>query len=223
MRAVVLLSGGMDSLVTAARAVEAGRECAFLHVTYGQRTASRERKAFDAICAHYRPYKRMTAYITYLSEIGGSSLTDRNIPVPMDETGPGIPNTYVPFRNAHLLSIATSLAEVERAWEIYIGANQVDYSGYPDCRREFFDRFEAVIEMGTRPDTHIQIVTPIINMSKTEIVREGARLGVPFDLSWSCYVNSDLACGKCASCKLRMKAFAEAGVKDPIPYAEQAS
>ena len=176
MRAVVLVSGGMDSLVTAALAVEAGRECAFVHVTYGQRTAVRERAAFDRIADHYRPYKTMTADIGYLAAVGGSSLTDESMPVAAAAGGDGIPTTYVPFRNAHLIAIATSLAEVEGAGEIYIGATEVDYSGYPDCRREFFDAFEKAIDAGTRPGTHIRIVTPIIKMSKADIVREGVRL-----------------------------------------------
>lgn len=217
----------MDSLVTAATAVAAGRECAFLHVTYGQRTASRERRAFDDICEHYRPYKRLVADIAYLAAIGGSALTDARIAVPAGAApnepapvGDGIPVTYVPFRNAHLLSIATSLAEVEGAEEIYIGATQVDYSGYPDCRREFYDAFERAIEIGSRPETHVRIVTPVIDMGKADIVREGLRLGAPFKLTWSCYQSTDLACGRCDSCQLRLKGFAEAGVKDPIVYAK---
>ncbi len=218
MRAVVLVSGGMDSLTAAALAVDAGRECAFLHVTYGQRTARRERRAFEEIADHYRPSKRLVADISYLADIGGSSLTDASMPVSASGTSEAIPSTYVPFRNAHLLAIAASLAEVEGAREIYIGATQVDYSGYPDCRREFFDAFEAAIDKGTRPETSIRIVTPVINMTKADIVREGLRLKAPFALSWSCYQNSNVACGKCESCRLRLKGFAEAGAQDPIPY-----
>jgi 7-cyano-7-deazaguanine synthase len=208
----------MDSLVTAATAVAAGRECAFLHVTYGQRTARRERQAFEAIADFYRPYRRFIADIAYLREIGGSSLTDRRIPVAEAGGEAGIPSSYVPFRNAHLLAIATSLAEVDGAGEIYIGATQVDYSGYPDCRREFYDAFERAIEIGTRPDTRVRIITPVINIGKADIVREGVRLGAPFRLTWSCYQSTDLACGRCDSCRLRMEGFARAGVKDPIPY-----
>jgi 7-cyano-7-deazaguanine synthase len=218
MRAVVLVSGGMDSLVTAATAAAGGRECAFLHVTYGQRTAARERRAFEGIADHYGPYRRMVADIAYLTEIGGSALTDKRIPVPTKATE-GVPVTYVPFRNAHLITIATSLAEVEGAGEIYIGATQMDYSGYPDCRREFYDAFEKAIEIGTKPETHIRIITPVINMTKERIVREGLRLGAPFELSWSCYTNSDIACGVCESCVLRRKGFEAAGAKDPIAYA----
>jgi 7-cyano-7-deazaguanine synthase len=224
----------MDSLVSAATAVAAGRECAFVHVTYGQLTAARERRAFDAMCDFYRPYRRLVADVGYLAAIGGSALTDKSIAVPLSSESSvgaihespraaaspsGVPVTYVPFRNAHLIAVATSLAEVEGAGEIYIGATQVDYSGYPDCRREFFDAMERAIRLGTKPDTRIRIVTPVINMGKGEIVREGLRLKAPFELSWSCYTNSDLACGRCESCTLRLKGFAEAGMKDPIPYA----
>ena len=218
MRAVVLVSGGMDSLTAAALAVDAGRECAFLHVTYGQRTARRERRAFEEIADHYKPSKRLVADISYLADIGGSSLTDASMPVTAPDAEEAVPSTYVPFRNAHLLAIAVSLAEVEGAREIYIGATQVDYSGYPDCRREFFDAFEAAIAKGTRPETSIRIVTPVINMTKADIVREGLRLKAPFALSWSCYQNSNVACGKCESCQLRLKGFAEAGAQDPIAY-----
>jgi len=229
----------MDSLVTAATAVAAGRECAFLHVKYGQRTANRERASFEAISDFYQPYKHLVADIGYLAAIGGSALTDAAIPVPevgaspadtkasaqegtarRALTGNSVPATYVPFRNAHFIAIATSLAEVEGAEEIYIGATEVDYSGYPDCRREFYDAFEKAIEAGTKPETHIRIVTPVICMSKAEIVREGLRLGAPFQLSWSCYTNTDRACGKCESCVLRLKGFAEAGVRDPLAYAK---
>lgn len=208
----------MDSLVAAAMAAEARRDCAFLHVTYGQRTARRELKAFGDICAHYKPKKSFIADISYLGKLGGSSLTDASIPVPTAAGPDAVPSTYVPFRNAHLLSIAASMAEVDGAEEIYIGATQVDYSGYPDCRREFFDVFESAIDVGTRPSTSIRIITPIINMTKAEIVAEGVRLAAPFELSWSCYVNSEAACGKCESCRLRLKGFYEADAKDPIPY-----
>jgi len=222
MRAVVLVSGGMDSLVTAATAVDGGRECAFLHVTYGQRTAARERRAFERIADFYKPYKRLVADIAYLADIGGSALTDTKIPVPdqpPDTDAPSaVPATYVPFRNAHLLAIAASLAEVESAGEIWIGATEVDYSGYPDCRRVFFDAFQAAIDTGTKPDTKISVVTPLISLSKAEIVREGLRLAAPFELSWSCYVKSETACGRCESCRLRLKGFCEAGAEDPIPY-----
>jgi 7-cyano-7-deazaguanine synthase len=226
MKAVVLVSGGMDSLVTAAKALDAGRECTFLHVTYGQRTAARERTAFDAICDFYRPAGRLVADIAYLKAIGGSALTDSKIPVPgagaelaSPSDASSIPVTYVPFRNAHMIAVATSLAEVRGAGEIWIGATEVDYSGYPDCRREFFDSMERTIDLGTRPETKIEIVTPIVKSPKADVVRDGLKLGAPFELSWSCYEREDAACGRCESCRLRLAAFAAAGAADPILYA----
>lgn len=216
--AVVLLSGGLDSCVTAAVAAQ-DYELAFLHVKYGQRTEAREERAFQALCEFFRPRYRLITEAPALKAIGGSALTDFRISVPEEETDPSrIPVTYVPFRNAHFLAIATSWAEVLGAEAIFIGANQVDFSGYPDCRGSFFEAFERAIEEGTRPETHIRIETPLLDLAKAEIVRLGARLGAPFHLTWSCYQGEELACGRCQSCRLRLKAFAEAGIKDPIPY-----
>ena len=217
--AVCLLSGGLDSCVTAAIAREAGCDLAFLHVNYGQRTERRELRAFDQICQHFGAVHRLVVDIGYLKSIGGSALTDQGIDVPKDTLeSPGIPITYVPFRNAHLIAIATSWAEVIGANFIYIGATEVDYSGYPDCRRSFFDAMEKAIDQGTRPETSIRIITPIIRFGKREVVEEGVRLGAPLELTWSCYENEDVACGRCESCLLRLKGFREAGVRDPIPY-----
>ncbi|MEK6700233.1 MAG: 7-cyano-7-deazaguanine synthase QueC [Nitrospirota bacterium] len=223
--AVVLVSGGMDSCVTAAIANQEYR-LAFLHVNYGQRTEARELRAFNEIADFYRAEKRLTVSIEHLKVIGGSALTDTNIPIP--ETGApqstirnpqsAIPTTYVPFRNAHLLSIATSWAEVIGATKIFIGAVEEDSSGYPDCREKFYRAFNKAIEMGTKPETRIEIVTPLIHMKKSEIVKKGAELGAPLRLTWSCYQASEKACGRCESCALRLKGFNEAGVKDPIPY-----
>jgi len=216
--AVVLLSGGLDSCVTAAVAAQ-DHELAFLHVKYGQRTEAREERAFRDLCAYFRPRHRLITEVPALKAIGGSALTDSRISVPEEEPDPSrIPVTYVPFRNAHFLAIAASWAEVLGATRIFIGANQVDFSGYPDCRRSFFDAFERAIEEGTRPETHIRIETPLINLTKEEIVRLGARLKAPFHLTWSCYQREEVACGRCESCRLRLKAFAEAGIKDPLPY-----
>jgi 7-cyano-7-deazaguanine synthase len=224
--AVVLVSGGMDSCVTAAIANEQFRS-AFLHVNYGQRTEARELKAFNEIADFYKAETRLAVSIEHLKVIGGSSLTDLNMPVP--ETTPlrtpnpqlrtsPVPSTYVPFRNAHLLSIATSWAEVTGASKIFIGAVEEDSSGYPDCREVFYQAFNKVIEMGTKPETRIEIVTPLIRLKKSAIVRKAVELGAPLHLTWSCYQNSDRACGKCESCTLRLKGFKEAGVDDPIPY-----
>jgi 7-cyano-7-deazaguanine synthase len=221
MLAVVLASGGMDSCVTAAMAASECGELAMLHVSYGQRTEARERQAFHDIADFYRVRRRLTTSVAHLAQIGGSSLTDRNIEVsPANLDATDVPTSYVPFRNAHLLSIATSWAEVIGAGRIYIGAVAEDSSGYPDCRPEFYDAFNRVIEAGTKPDTHIEIVTPVIHLRKSEIVRRGVELGAPLELSWSCYRREDAACGECDSCALRLRGFREAGVPDPIPYAE---
>ncbi len=215
--AVCLLSGGVDSLVTAAIAIEDGLEPAFLHINYGQRTEARELRAFNDICDFYNSDKRLIVDLGYFKKIGGSALTDSSIAIPKDTVSTdNIPVTYVPFRNAHMLSVAVSWAEVIGAFQIYIGATQVDFSGYPDCRREFFDAMENAIREGTRPETNIKIVTPIINMTKSEVVKKGLMLNAPFELSWSCYEREDRACGRCESCLLRLKGFSEANAIDPI-------
>ncbi len=220
-RAVVLLSGGMDSSVCAALAV---RDCeaAALHISYGQRTEARERQSFEAICDRLGIERRMVLTTEALERIGGSALTDSSISVPiaMDQIGAGVPVTYVPFRNAHFLASAVSWAEVLGAEEIYIGAVEQDSSGYPDCRPEYYRAFNEVIRAGTKEGT-IKIVTPLIHMRKAEIVRLGLEVGAPFDLTWSCYSREDRACGECESCVLRLRAFAAAGAGDPLPYAVQ--
>lgn len=217
--AVVLVSGGMDSCVTAAIAHET-HEMAFLHLNYGQRTERRELQAFNAIADHYDVQRRLVVNVNHLTQIGGSSLTDRSIDVQKaDLHRKEIPTSYVPFRNAHILSIAVSWGEVLGARKIYIGAVEEDSSGYPDCRKEFYDAFNQVIRLGTKPDTRLEIVTPIIGMKKSEIVRKGISLNAPFHLTWSCYQREDLACGVCDSCALRLRGFQEATEEDPIPYA----
>ena len=219
--AICLVSGGMDSCVTSAIAKVENDEIAFLHISYGQRTERRERRAFNEIADFYNIEKRLDVSIEYLAKIGGSSLTDQSIEVTeADLESKEIPTSYVPFRNANMLAIATSWAEVLGAEKIYVGAVAEDSSGYPDCRPEFFEAFEKTIETGTKPETHIKIVTPIIELSKAEIVRKGLELNAPLELSWSCYKSEDLACGKCDSCALRLRGFARAGVIDPIKYIE---
>ena len=218
--AVCLVSGGMDSCVTAAIANEENKEIALLHVSYGQRTEARERLAFNNLVDHFHVNKRLVASIEYLKDIGGSSLTDAQIKVAeANLTSREIPTSYVPFRNSHLLAIATSWAEVIGAKRIYIGAVAEDSSGYPDCRPEFYEAFQKTIDAGTKPDTNIEIITPIIHSRKSEIIKRGLDLGAPLELTWSCYRSEDLACGRCDSCALRLRAFAEAGVPDPIRYA----
>ena len=216
--AVVLLSGGMDSCVTAAIVAQEHR-LALLHSSYGQRTEARERRAFEEIAGHFRAQFRLMVEQRYLSRIGGSALTDPSIAVPEGSLhSGGIPITYVPFRNAHFLSVAVSWAEVLGARRIFIGAVEQDSSGYPDCRPVYYRAFNELIRLGVRPETQIEICAPLIELSKAGIIRRGAGLGAPLDLTWSCYQSSDVACGECDSCALRLRAFARAGVPDPIPY-----
>ena len=217
---IVLVSGGMDSCVTAAIAARDSTPLAFLHVSYGQRTEARERKAFYDIADHYGVEKRLDISIEHLAKIGGSSLTDEGIKVTeADLESKEIPTSYVPFRNANMLSIAVSWAEAVGAEAIYIGAVSEDSSGYPDCRPVFYAAFQKVIDEGTKPDTHIEIRTPIIHLSKADIVRKGIELAAPLHLTWSCYRSEDVACGTCDSCALRLRGFEQAGVEDPIGYA----
>lgn len=221
--AVVLASGGLDSCVTTAVAAQ-DYELAMLHINYGQRTEHREQIAFLDICDYYEvPEKRRwITSIDHLKIIGGSSLTDDRLAVPpADLHNPTIPSSYVPFRNAHLLAIAVSWGEVFGAKKIFIGAVEEDSSGYPDCRKAFFESFNEVIRKGTKPDTDLQILTPVIDLNKTEIVRLGVRLNAPLHLTWSCYQNEDIACGVCDSCALRLRGFRKAGYEDPIPYKQK--
>jgi 7-cyano-7-deazaguanine synthase len=219
--AVVLASGGMDSCVTTAIASRS-HDVAMFHVNYGQRTERRELRAFHDIADHYGAAARLVVSLEHLVKIGGSSLTDRSIPVSKaDLAAGGIPSSYVPFRNANLLAAAVSWGEVIGAKAIFVGAVEEDSSGYPDCRQAFFDAFTAVIRSGTRPSTELTIVTPVIAMSKAEIVRTGIALQAPLHLSWSCYTSEDVACGVCDSCALRLRGFQQAGVEDPLPYAKR--
>lgn len=218
-RAVVLLSGGMDSCVAATIAARA-HDVSFLHVSYGQRTEARERRAFDAIADHFAVPSRLAVRLDALARIGGSCLTDASVPVPeADLDRQDVPVSYVPFRNTHLLATAVSWGEVLGASRIYIGAVEEDSSGYPDCRSVYFEAFARLIETGTRPGAGMKVETPLIHMRKSEIVKMGLELGAPFHLTWSCYQSEEAACGTCDSCALRLRAFAEAGARDPIAYA----
>jgi 7-cyano-7-deazaguanine synthase len=217
--AICLVSGGLDSCVTAAIAAAESAELAFLHLSYGQRTEARERRAFEEVANHYQVRRRLVVSMEHLASIGGSSLTDNSIAVtPANLAETNIPTSYVPFRNSHLLSVATSWAEVIGAGRIYIGAVAEDSSGYPDCRPEFYEAFQQVISLGTKPETMIEILTPVIAMNKSEIVKLGQKLEAPLALTWSCYRESEKACGDCDSCALRLRAFRLAGTKDPVPY-----
>jgi 7-cyano-7-deazaguanine synthase len=224
-KAVILLSGGMDSCVTAAMARQryGPRGIALVHASYGQRTEQRERRAFEEIADFYGVQARLAVRLEHFQQIGGSALTDASIAVPEHDPGTAapvgsIPVTYVPFRNAHLLSVGVSWAEAIGAQAVYIGAVSEDSSGYPDCRPEYYRVFQELVRAGTRPETEIEIVTPVIGMKKKEIVHRGIELGSPLHLTWSCYQFEDAACGTCDSCLLRLRAFEEAGEPDPIAY-----
>jgi len=216
--AIVLVSGGMDSCVTAAIAAK-DYEMAFLHLNYGQKTQDRELQAFKDIADYYGVVKRLIVNIDYLKQIGGSSLTDDKIKISRASLeNKDIPSSYVPFRNTHIIAIAVSWGEVMGADKIFIGAVEEDSSGYPDCRKEYYEAYNRLIEVGTRPETGMEIITPVINLRKSEIVKKGLELAAPLHLTWSCYGNNELACGICDSCALRLRGFKEAGVRDPIKY-----
>jgi 7-cyano-7-deazaguanine synthase len=215
---VVLMSGGLDSCVTAAVA-RRDFDLALCHANYGQRTVIRELRAFRAQAAYFGVDLILEADLAFLGQIGGSSLTDHRQAVPLGaEEPPGIPATYVPFRNSLFLATAVAWAEVLGAAAIFIGANILDNPGYPDCRPAYFEAYERLIDLGTRPETHINIKTPLIHLDKAGIVRLGLDLKAPFDLTWSCYIDDEVACGRCSSCVLRLKGFAAAGAADPVPY-----
>jgi 7-cyano-7-deazaguanine synthase len=219
MKAVLLVSGGMDSLVVTSLAHHEGFELSAMHVNYGQRTWHKELECFRRICDHYGIDERLEVDALFLGAIGGSSLTDAAIPVgPADLAGNEIPTSYVPFRNANFLSMAVSWSEVIGAQRLYIGAVEEDSSGYPDCRKVFYDAFNQVIDLGTRPETRIEIVTPLIAMNKAEIVKRGLELDAPFHFSWSCYKSEGKACGVCDSCARRLRAFETVGIPDPLEY-----
>ncbi len=221
--AICLVSGGLDSCVTAAIAAQKC-EPAFLHANYGQRTEERELKAFNDIADFYDVQNRLTVNLSYLGQIGGSALTDPRMDIPEDKLGePGIPITYVPFRNTHIIAVAVSWAEVIGARYIYIGATEVDSSGYPDCRTEYYEAYNRLIDLGTRPETSIKIITPVITFTKAQVVRKGIELAAPLHLTWSCYKNQETACGRCDSCLLRLRGFREAGINDPIKYRDTAA
>ncbi|UCF66630.1 MAG: 7-cyano-7-deazaguanine synthase QueC [Acidobacteriota bacterium] len=220
-RAIVLVSGGLDSCVTAAMAARA-HELALLHATYGQRTAARERRAFEEIAdaLGVPAERRCVIDLGFLAELGGSALTDATLELPHGPPGREIPITYVPFRNAHLLAAGVSWAEVIGASSVWIGAVEQDSSGYPDCRAAFFGAFERAVRLGAREGQRLRIEAPLVALSKAEIVRRGLALDAPLQLTWSCYRSTDLACGRCESCWLRREAFRLAGASDPLAYAE---
>ena len=219
--AVVAVSGGLDSCVTAAIANK-DYELAFAHINYGQRTEKRELQAFHDIAEFYGVQRKLVIDFSHLLKIGGSSLTDKSIEVShADLTNKSVPTSYVPFRNANILTACVSWAEVIGASAIFMGAVFEDSSGYPDCRPAFFEAFEKTVEMGTKPSSQIKIITPIIDLKKAEIIKEGMDLEAPLHLTWSCYKNEEEACGECDSCALRLRGFQTLSKEDPIPYVEQ--
>jgi len=221
MKAVCLLSGGMDSSTLAYVAKSRGYEILALHVNYGQRTERKELISAKKIASLLNAEAFVEISLDYFAKFGESSLTDEKIAV--EEYDPKrelMPNTYVPFRNANFLSIATSFAEAREADAIFIGVQSLDYSGYPDCRPQFIEAFQRVIDLGTKDTTKITLFTPFITMTKTDILHEGLKLGVPYELTWSCYRNEGKACGTCGSCHFRKEAFAAVGKQDPIEYEE---
>jgi 7-cyano-7-deazaguanine synthase len=219
MKAVCLLSGGMDSSTLAYLAKSEGYDICALHLNYGQRTQGKELACARKIASLLGAVDFIGIDVGYFSQFGASSLTDPRMNVEeFDPARAHMPNTYVPFRNANLLSIATSCAEARGADAIYIGVQSLDYSGYPDCRPQFIEAFQRVIDLGTKDTTHIVLKTPFIHMTKTDILRVGMKLGVPYEYTWSCYRNEEKACGTCGSCHFRQEAFAAIGGKDPIEY-----
>ncbi len=218
--AIVAVSGGLDSAVATAIASE-NHSLALMHINYGNKTQKRELEAFHAISDFYNINRRFVADIDHLRKIGRSSLTDRNIPVEnFNPNATGIPLTYVPFRNANILSIAVSWGEAIGAGTIYVGMMEEDSAGYPDCTEAFIKAFNNMVKIGTRPETNIELVAPLIHMSKADVIKKGVELGAPLELTWSCYRNEDEACGECESCVLRLNGYKKLGIEDPIKYVE---
>lgn len=221
-RAVILVSGGMDSATAVYEAMERGYEPYFFHTSYGQETETKERECAELLGEHVDATDFLHVETRHLALIGASSLTDDDIDVEQaDLESDEIPTSYVPFRNANLLSMATSYAEANDCSAVFIGAHSEDFSGYPDCRPEFFEAFQRVIDVGTKPDTEIELIAPFVEWSKTEIAERGLDLDVPYEITWSCYRSEEPACGTCDACAFRLQAFQRAGAEDPIEYAER--
>ncbi|CAM3568071.1 7-cyano-7-deazaguanine synthase QueC [Arcobacter aquimarinus] len=217
-KAICILSGGMDSTLASYMAKKDGYEIIAVHFNYGQRTENRELKAFRDICDDLKILEKYEIDIPFFTQIGASALTDKNIDIPTNGIEAGVPITYVPFRNGIFLSITAAIAEKEGATAMYIGVVQEDSSGYPDCTDDFINKMKKAINQGTKEDTHIDIVTPLVHLSKAQIVEEAIRLNVPLEHTWSCYKEEEFACGVCDSCRLRLNGFKVANQIDPIPY-----
>lgn len=212
----------MDSATAVFESMDRGYEPYFLHTSYGQRTETKERQCAEALATEVDAADVLHIETEHLAQIGASSLTDAEIEVSDAEMeSDEIPTSYVPFRNANLVSMAVSYAEANDCSAVFVGAHSEDYAGYPDCRPEFFEAFQQVIDVGTKPETDISVVAPFVEWSKTEIAERGLELGVPYELTWSCYRANEPACGTCDSCAFRLQAFRQAGTTDPIEYAER--
>ncbi len=217
-KAVCILSGGMDSTLSSYIAQNEGYEIISVHFNYGQRTEHKELEAFRNICIELNVKEKYEINIPFFTQIGASALTDNSIDVPVNGIEDGVPITYVPFRNGIFLSIATAIAEKHGATALYIGVVQEDSSGYPDCTDTFIEKMQNAMNQGTRKETQLEIITPLVHMTKEQIVKKAIELNVPLEYTWSCYKNEDKACGVCDSCRLRLKGFALAGETDKIPY-----
>ncbi|WP_302081053.1 7-cyano-7-deazaguanine synthase QueC [Salinibaculum rarum] len=223
-RAVILVSGGMDSATAVYEAMKRGYDPYFFHTSYGQETEIKERECAKALAEEVDAADFLHVETRHLARIGTSSLTDADIDVEdADLESEEIPSSYVPFRNANLLSMATSYAEAHDCSAVFIGAHSEDFSGYPDCRPQFFDAFQQVMNVGTKPETNIDLIAPFVEWSKTEIAERGLELNVPYELTWSCYRAEEPACGTCDACAFRLQAFQNLGATDPIDYAERPS
>lgn len=218
-KALCIMSGGMDSTLVAYIMRSRGYEIVALHFNYGQRTVAKELEAYRAICDALGVDEKYEIDLDFFKTIGASALTDYSIDVPTAGVEPGVPVTYVPFRNGIFLSIATAIAEKEGCSRIAIGVVEEDSSGYPDCRESFIDAFERAANLGTKETTALTIERPLVSLKKSQIVSEALKLNVPLHLTWSCYQSEEKACGVCDSCRLRLRGFEQSGVKDPIPYA----
>lgn len=217
-KAICILSGGMDSTLASYMAKNDGYEIIAVHFNYGQRTQDRELKAFRDICNDLKILEKYEIDIPFFTQIGASALTDKNIDIPINGLEAGVPVTYVPFRNGIFLSIAAAIAEKEEASAMYIGVVQEDSSGYPDCTDEFINNMKKAINQGTKEDTNIDIITPLVHLTKAQIVEKAVKLNIPLEHTWSCYKEEDEACGICDSCRLRLNGFKLANQIDPIPY-----
>ncbi len=217
-KAVSILSGGMDSTLASFIAKNDGYEIVAVHFNYGQRTQQKELEAFRNICKALDVKKKYEIDIPFFTDIGASALTDKTIEVPTSGIEDGVPVTYVPFRNGIFLSIAAAVAEKEGAEAVFIGVVEEDSSGYPDCTDTFINKMQDAMNQGTKEETQLKIITPLVHLKKEDIVKKSMELNVPLELTWSCYANEDKACGVCDSCRLRLKGFKEANFKDLIEY-----